>query len=278
MTGDAAIAKILKAEGLNWFSCFPNHSLIDACAREGMRPILCRQERAGVNIADGFSRINNGKKIGVFMMQTGPGAENAFGGVAQAYADSVPILLLPGGPPRARQGRGLSFESRDHYGGITKWVSSINSAARIPDMMGRAFSLLKQGKPGPVMLEIPADVSTEEIPDAAFKYTPVKPFKSGASPEDVRDLVTALLKAECPVISAGQGVLYAEVSLSVARLDFCKSAAMPWTSRSTEAYMSEEPHETKSAPPKGEAYVFDVFCSRKSSFFFHEARIEDPMW
>ena len=225
MTGDAAIAKILKAEGLNWFSCFPNHSLIDACAREGMRPILCRQERAGVNIADGFSRINNGKKIGVFMMQTGPGAENAFGGVAQAYADSVPILLLPGGPPRARQGRGLSFESRDHYGGITKWVSSINSAARIPDMMGRAFSLLKQGKPGPVMLEIPADVSTEEIPDEAFKYTPVKPLKSGASPEDVRDLVTALLKAECPVISAGQGVLYAEATDAL--IEFAELTKVP---------------------------------------------------
>lgn len=212
MTGDAAIAKILKAEGLDWFSCFPNHSLIDACAREGMRPILCRQERAGVNIADGFSRINNGNIIGVFMMQTGPGAENAFGGVAQAYADSVPVLLLPGGPPRSRQGVGLSFESTEHYRGITKWVSSINSAARIPEMMGRAFSLLKQGKPGPVMLEIPQDVSTEEIPDHAFDYKPVKPLKSGGSREDVRDLVTALLNAENPVISAGQGVLYAEAT------------------------------------------------------------------
>ncbi len=212
MTGNEAIAKILSAEGLDWFSCFPHHPLIDACAIEGMRPILCRQERAGVNIADGFSRIRNGNTVGVFMMQTGPGAENAFGGVAQAYADSVPILLLPGGPPRSRAGADLTFESVEHYRGITKWVSNINSADRIPEMMGRAYSLLKQGKPGPVMLEIPADVGEEEIPDGAFDYTPVKPFKSGASPEDVRDLVSALLRAECPVISAGQGVLYAEAT------------------------------------------------------------------
>ena len=212
MTGNEAIAKILSAEGLDWFSCFPHHPLIDACAIEGMRPILCRQERAGVNIADGFSRIRNGNTVGVFMMQTGPGAENAFGGVAQAYADSVPILLLPGGPPRSRAGADLTFESVEHYRGITKWVSNINSAERIPEMMGRAYSLLKQGKPGPVMLEIPADVGEEEIPDGAFDYTPVKPFKSGASPEDVRDLVSALLRAECPVISAGQGVLYAEAT------------------------------------------------------------------
>ena len=212
MTGNEAIAKILSAEGLDWFSCFPHHPLIDACAIEGMRPILCRQERAGVNIADGFSRIRNGNTVGVFMMQTGPGAENAFGGVAQAYADSVPILLLPGGPPRSRAGADLTFESVEHYRGITKWVSNINSADRIPEMMGRAYSLLKQGKPGPVMLEIPADVGEEEIPDGAFDYTPVKPFKSGASPEDVCDLVSALLRAECPVISAGQGVLYAEAT------------------------------------------------------------------
>ncbi len=97
MTGNQAIAKILKAEGLDWFACFPNHSLIDAAAKEGLRPIISRQERAGVNMADGYSRIMCGNRIGVFMMQEGPGAENAFGGVAQAYADSVPILLLPGG-------------------------------------------------------------------------------------------------------------------------------------------------------------------------------------
>ena len=212
MTGNEAIAKILKAEGLDWFSCFPHHPLIDACAIEGMRPILCRQERAGVSIADGFSRIRNGNTVGVFMMQMGPGAENAFGGVAQAYADSVPVLLLPGGPPRTRAGAGLSFESVENYRGITKWVSNINSAARIPEMMGRAYSLLKQGKPGPVMLEIPGDVGEEEIADESFDYNPVKPFKSGASPEDVRDLVSALLRAECPVISAGQGVLYAEAT------------------------------------------------------------------
>lgn len=225
MTGNEAIARILLAEGLDWFSCFPNHPLIDTCAIMGMRPILCRQERAGVNIADGFSRVMNGNTIGVFMMQTGPGAENAFGGVAQAYADSVPILLLPGGPPRSRAGAGLTFEAVENYKGITKWVSNINSAARIPEMMHRAYSLMKQGKPGPVMLEIPPDVGDEEIPNDAFDYTPVKPFKTGASPEDVRDLVSALLRADCPVISAGQGVLYAEASEAL--IEFAEWTKIP---------------------------------------------------
>ena len=111
MTGNQAIAKILKAEGLDWFACFPNHTLIDAAAKEGLRPIISRQERAGVNMADGYSRIMSGNRIGVFMMQEGPGAENAYGGVAQAYADSVPVLLLPGGPGGQSLGMHPSFVS-----------------------------------------------------------------------------------------------------------------------------------------------------------------------
>ena len=97
MNGDQLMAKLLKKEGVEWLSCFPAQTLIEACSQEGIRPILCRQERAGVNMADGYSRIHNGKKIGVFTMQQGPGAENAFGGVAQAYADNVPIERMRSG-------------------------------------------------------------------------------------------------------------------------------------------------------------------------------------
>ena len=69
MKGDTVIAKILKAEGVEWMACFPAQTLIDQAAREGIRPILSRQERAGVNMADGFSRVKNGKTVGVFTMQ-----------------------------------------------------------------------------------------------------------------------------------------------------------------------------------------------------------------
>ena len=120
MNGDQVIAKILKAEGVEFLACFPAQTLIDQVSRVGIRPILSRQERAGVNMADGYSRINNGNKIGVFSMQTGPGAENAFGGVAQAFADSVPILCLPGGQPSPRMGVHPNFEAVPNYQGITK--------------------------------------------------------------------------------------------------------------------------------------------------------------
>lgn len=212
MNGDQAIAKILKAEGIDWMAAFPAQTLIDKAAQEGIRPILCRQERAGVNMADGFSRITNGKQIGVFTMQTGPGAENAFSGVAQAFADNVPILLLPGGQPTHRTQVHPNFESVPNYKGITKYAANINSVQRIPELMRMAFSQLKHGRPGPVLLEIPRDVATAEFPDSAFSYEPVKTYKSSASSEDVRDLVTAVLSATSPVINVGQGVLYAEAT------------------------------------------------------------------
>ena len=115
MNGDQLMAKLLVQEGVEWLSCFPAQSLIEACAQEGIRPVLCRQERAGVNMADAYSRIHNGKKIGVFTMQQGPGAENAFGGVAQAYADNVPILVIPGGAPERRLGVHPGFDAVPNY-------------------------------------------------------------------------------------------------------------------------------------------------------------------
>ena len=104
MNGAQAIAEILKREGIEFLACYPRHDLIEASAALGIRPIVCRQERVGMAIADGFSRTTNGKKIGVFVSQQGPGTENAFPGVAQAFSDNVPLLYIPGGDALARKG------------------------------------------------------------------------------------------------------------------------------------------------------------------------------
>jgi acetolactate synthase-1/2/3 large subunit len=89
----------------------------------------------------------------------------------------------------------------------------MNMVNRIPEFMGMAFSQLKHGRPAPVLLEFPRDAAIAEIPDSAIdNYKPVTAFKSGANPDDVRDLVSALLKADYPVINTGQGVLYAEAT------------------------------------------------------------------
>src|SRR5205807_236360 len=97
-----AIARILKIEGTEFLSAYPTTSVIEAAAKADIRPVICRQERVGVGIADGYARVKNGKTLAVFCMQYGPGAENAFPGVATAYSDSTPMLLLPLGRPRDR--------------------------------------------------------------------------------------------------------------------------------------------------------------------------------
>ena len=204
-----AVAQILKTEGVENLYCFPANSLIDACAKVGIRPIMARTERTLINMADGFSRISNGDRLGVACVQSGPGSENAFGGVAQAFSDSVPILMLPGGVARRTHGIPTHFQAVPNYGGITKWVAQVNFPDRVPAMMRRAFSLLRTGHPAPVMLEIPTDVATEDIDDG-FDYKPPEKTKPAGNPSDIAASVKALLAAESPILHAGQGVLYAD--------------------------------------------------------------------
>jgi len=207
-----AIVEIMKREGVQFLSCYPTTPLIDACAAAGIRPYLCRQERVGVGIADGYSRITNGKPLGVFTMQYGPGAENAFAGVATAYSDSTPVLVLPLGHPRDRAQVFPLFSSARSYAAVTKSVETLNLADQVSEVMRRAFSLLRMGRPGPVMVEIPADVALEEVSEAALQYTPIKTARPAGSPQDIEAAARALLQATHPVLHAGQGVLYAEAT------------------------------------------------------------------
>jgi acetolactate synthase-1/2/3 large subunit len=204
-----AIAEIMKREGVQFLSCYPTTPIIEACAAVGIRPYLCRQERVGGGIADGYSRVTNGKPIGVFAMQYGPGAENAFPGVATAYSDSTPILVLPLGHPRDRAQVFPLFSSARTYASVTKSVETLNLAGEVSEVMRRAFNLLKMGRPGPVMVEIPADVALEEVPESALQYTAVKATRSVGNPTDIIEAAEVLLEARIPVLHAGQGVLYA---------------------------------------------------------------------
>lgn len=205
-----AVARILKLEGVKYLSCFPHNALIDAAAKVGIRPILTRSERVAVNMADGYARVSNGRCGVVCAVQSSAGIENSFSGVAQAFADSVPILIVPQGVTRRRAGVFPTFEAVPNYQGITKWVAQINFADRVPEMLRRAFTALRSGRPGPVMLEIPIDVENEEFDDSTFRYSPVKPIRTAPDPKDVADSAQALVSATLPLVYAGQGILYAE--------------------------------------------------------------------
>jgi len=201
------IATILKSEGVDWMACFPSNPLIEAVAKQGIRPVAFRHERGGVMAADGYSRVSDREHFGVFCMQNQAGAENAMGGISQAFADNVPILVLPGGTSMARMSIRPEFSAFQNYKGITKNIEIVLTPEQIVGAMQRAFHHLRNGRPGPVAVEIPSDLGEREVPESATLYRSPKLFRQVPSRSDIKDAVTTLLAAKNPMIWAGMGVL-----------------------------------------------------------------------
>jgi acetolactate synthase-1/2/3 large subunit len=204
----AAVAEILKREGVEFLIGYPVNPVIETAAEIDIRTIIVRQERTGLHMADAFSRLSSGQRIGVFTMQHGPGSENAFGGVAQAYGDSVPIVVLPAGYPRRLTNIPPNFNSFLNYQHVTKWAEQVTCADAIPDALRRAFTQVRNGRPRPVLVEIPVDVYREEVPEP-LNYTPTFAMRSAPDPHDVVRAARTLVAAKRPVLYAGQGVHYA---------------------------------------------------------------------
>jgi thiamine pyrophosphate-dependent acetolactate synthase large subunit-like protein len=208
MNVQQAVARILKIEGVEWVSCFPSNQLIEEVAKEGIRTIMFRQERGALMAADGFSRMNDRQKFGVIITQGGPGSENSMGGIAQAFADNVPILYLPGGPALGQYAVRPNFSPVRTYQTVSKYAEVIVHPSQVANVMRRAFHALRNGRPGPVIVEIPADVGTQEIPESALNYQPPKRLLQSPSASDVKDAVNLLLNAKKPLIWSGMGVLF----------------------------------------------------------------------
>jgi acetolactate synthase-1/2/3 large subunit len=160
-------------------------------------------------MADAYSRLSSGDRIGVFVMQHGPGSENAFGGVAQAFGESVPILVMPMGYARKLAHVAPNFNSVLNMRHITKSAEPITSVDEIPNIMRRAFTQLRHGRGGPSLVEVPIDLFAEDL-TGPLVYQPVTAHRSGPDPEQVASVAKRLIEAERLVIYAGQGVHYAK--------------------------------------------------------------------
>lgn len=208
MNGIDYIAQILKQEGVEWISCFPSNPLISAVARVGIRPVAFRHERGAVMAADGYSRISDRQKFGVCAMQAQAGAENAMGGIAQAYADNIPILVFLGGNTLDRLSVKPNFTAAKNYQGWVKQVEAIYTPNQVGDVMRRAFHALRNGTPGPVVVELIADVCSQDVPEAARTYKSPKILRQVPEASAIEEAAAALIGAKRPVIWAGQGVMF----------------------------------------------------------------------
>ena len=253
MNGYNVISKILKKEGVDWVACFPNNPLIEAVAKEGIRPIMFRQERGGIMAADGYSRTMMGEKFGVFACQGGPGAENSYGGIAQAFSDSVPIMFLPDGIPLINSDVSPSFISSKNFKDITKWSQSINDSNRIVSLMKRAFHSLKNERPSPVLLEMHRDHMTQEISNLD-DYNSPKQIKVSPTDDLIESSVKLLISSKNPIIWSGQGVLYSSATKELKELSELLSLPVITTMPGKSSYDERNPLSLGSAnrtAPKG---------------------------
>ena len=218
-------ARILKAEGIPWVSCYPTNHVNNALGQEGVPILMMGEERFAVAVADAFSRVTCGKQIGactVMANLNAAGIQMAYGALAQAWEDSSPLLAIV-------EGVGVGASRHTHYDiaeafrSVTKWVGKIDRADLVPDYVRRAFTHLRSGRPGPVLLIVPRDLG--EYDEDEHPYTPVKGWRSGPDPDDVRDAIRALLAAKKPLLYVGEGVLYADATSEL--LTFAELAQVP---------------------------------------------------
>ena len=203
-----AIAEIMKREGIEILCGYPVNHLIEFAAAADIRPIMCRQERIGVHMADAISRVTSGRTLGAFCMQHGPGTENAYGGIAQAFSESIPLLVVPMGYPRRIAHIDPNYSAVREMRGVTKSAEPVVIASEIGNVMRRAMSRLRNGRGGPCLVEVPGDMWNEEAGE--LDYAPVIRARSAPDPADVRRAAEAILAAKRPVIYAGTGVHWSE--------------------------------------------------------------------
>ena len=195
LTGAQVVAAILKAEGVRQIIGFPNSELFDAAAALDIPPVITRTPRVAANIAEGYARTAPEAGLAVVTVQYGPGAESAFGGIAQAYNDGAPILFLPTGYPRGSEAVSPNFQASRNYRHITKWAETAAKVEHLPRLMHTAISRVRNGRPAPVLLELPVDLLVERLDPALQAYQSPRRSVPQADAAEVAEMLSSLLSA-----------------------------------------------------------------------------------
>ena len=215
LSGAEMVVRFLRDEGVKHIYGYPGGALLhvyDALFKEPeVTHILVRHEQAATHMADGYARATG--KAGVVLVTSGPGATNAITGIATAYMDSIPMVILSGQVPSTMVGTD-AFQETDMIGisrPIVKHSFMIKHASEIPEVMKKAFYLAQSGRPGPVVVDIPKDMTN---PAEKFEYVYPKKVKLRSySPAvrghsgQIRKAAEMLLAAKRPIVYAGGGVI-----------------------------------------------------------------------
>jgi len=240
---DAAtgIARILKQEGVKWVSTFPVCRVNNALGRENVPMLMMRDDRYAIAVADAFSRITGGKQIGVATVQGGvnaAGLQVAYAGLAQAYEDNSPMLCITDGVPIGGT-ENSHFDITSSLKSVSKWYGYIDKPERVPEFMRRAFTMLRTGRPGPVILAVPD--ASGQYDETADPYVPVKGWKSAPDPSDVSMAIEMLMSAQNPLIYVGEGVIYADAAAELKTFVELANAPVISTLKAKGAFPEDHP-------------------------------------
>jgi acetolactate synthase-1/2/3 large subunit len=199
-------------------------ALLDALGKSRVRFISTRHEQVAAHAADGYARASG--KPGVLLTHLGPGLTNATTGVANAALDSIPMVVIAGDVPSHYQGRHphqeinlhLDADQYEVYRPFCKRIYRVDRPEDLPRIMERAFHLSQAGRPGPVLVDIPMDIFSADLPVDAFRTMPAPVARPSMTAETVSTIVKALAEAERPVLYAGGGVLSSHASSELAAL------------------------------------------------------------
>ncbi|MCV2870325.1 thiamine pyrophosphate-binding protein [Defluviimonas sp. WL0002] len=215
ITGSDLVARALKQQGVDTFFYLmgaPMLAVEKAALDLGIRGIDVRHEQAAAIAAHAWARLR--RAPGVCMAASGPGTMNLVTGVAHAWADGTPLVVLGGSAPLGESGYG-TFQEMDQLSVLrpcTKWAEQVRQPERIPELIGRAFALAMSGRPGPVYLDLPADVLFAEVDEARVTWP--APWRDAhhprpvPAPSELARLAGLIATAERPVVLCGSGVLW----------------------------------------------------------------------
>ena len=199
-------------------------ALLDALGKSRIRFVSTRHEQVAAHAADGYARASG--KPGVVLSHLGPGLTNACTGVANAALDSIPMVVIAGDVPSYYSGRHPHQEVNLHqdadqfqiYRPFCKRVYRVDRVADLPRIIERAFHLSQAGRPGPVLVDVPMDLFSEDLPVDAFQQVPAAMARPTIDASVAEQIVDALAAAERPVLYAGGGVLSARATVELAAL------------------------------------------------------------
>jgi tartronate-semialdehyde synthase len=217
MTAVQAAVRVLEREGITMAFGVPGAAInpFYAAMREhgGIRHILARHVEAASHMADGYSRAVPGK-IGVCIGTSGPAGTDMITGLYAAAGDSIPILCITGQAPRAKLYK-EDFQAVDIESiakPVTKWAVTVREPGLVPRVFQQAFHIMRSGRPGPVLIDLPIDVQTAEIEFDMDTYEPLPVYKPTATRRQIEKAMEMLEASERPLIIAGGGIINADAS------------------------------------------------------------------